>query len=213
MYIHPNVSLVEMKNYLEHPAVQFVEVCHWKFHASLPTSFSSCLSCWPSLLHQYGSVLIFRHLTLHLVLHVHVQRKIVDGAIGGEGLFVGEDCHRLVEVVLGKPEGSLDLGHVGEAHAEQGVDVLIVSLHLAALTPPPPLSRSATSKFKDLLLQDLIREICFCQHTYCVQLRICDRNTSGEKCKRQKNSIFPLRWQLVRPNQSNLKHLSKPQTF
>ena len=77
---------------------------------------------------------------LHLVLHVHVQRKIVDCAIGGEGLLVGEDCHRLVEVVLGKPEGSLDLGNVGESHAEQGVDVLIVPLHLAlALTPPPPL--------------------------------------------------------------------------
>ena len=86
----------------------------------------------------YGSILNQHDFMLHLVLHVHVQRKIVDCAIGGEGLFVGEDGHRLVEVVLGKSEGSLDLGDVGEAHAEQGVDVLVVALHLEP-TPPPPL--------------------------------------------------------------------------
>ena len=45
-----------------------------------------------------------RDLILHLVLHVDVEREVVDCAIGGEGLLVGEDCHRLVEVVLGKPE-------------------------------------------------------------------------------------------------------------
>ena len=125
--------------YLEHPAVQFVKVGHWKLHASLTTPLSSCLSCLTSLLHKYGSVLDQQDWILHLVLHVNIERKIVNSAIGGEGLLVGEDCHRLIEVVLGKPEGSLDLGHVGEAHAEEGVDVLIVSLHLAALTPPPPL--------------------------------------------------------------------------
>ena len=39
------------------------------------------------------------------------------------------------------PEGPLDLCNVWEAHAEQGVDVLIVPLHPVApvaLTPPHP---------------------------------------------------------------------------
>ena len=63
---------------------------------------------------------------MHLVLHVHVERKVVDGAVRGEGLLVGEDRHGLVEVVLGEPERPLDLGDIGETHAEQGGDVFVV---------------------------------------------------------------------------------------
>ena len=63
---------------------------------------------------------------------------------------MGQDGHGFVEVVLGEPERPLDLGDVGESHAEQGVDVLIVALLHLATTPPPPLSRSASCRFKVL---------------------------------------------------------------
>ena len=60
-----------------------------------------------------------------------------------------------------------------------------------SISPPSPLPLLSED------LQDPTLEVCCYQHPYCVQLRICDKNTFGEKGNCQKFNFPPTDGNLV----------------